>query len=190
MGSTLAILQPAPAMAQVPQCRCKFAKPPWEAFGTKAFCSAKMRPGLTTCEVAFAGFGADPKLVTSIVGRDPAEYQRDVLEVVKAFEQYVGGDKAAGLNSPVFLSKALLVLMRGAYLRGPQDDKEVQETKLLDFAVRRFFEKYSDQVTSVFLGKSPAFSTEVDNAKFEVGRGTIIVDHPAGAITTIYIPVE
>ncbi|MGY3499453.1 MULTISPECIES: hypothetical protein [unclassified Bradyrhizobium] len=190
IGSTLAILQPAPATAQVALCKCNFAKPQWEAFGTKAFCAAKMRPGLTTCEVAFAGFGADPKLVSSVVGRDPAEYQRDVLEVVKAFEQYVAGDKAVGLNTPGFLSKALLVLMRGAYLRGPQDDKEIEQTKLLDSAVQQFLDKYSGQVTDVFLGRSPPFSTKVADAKLQIGRGTVDVEHPAGTITALYIPAE
>lgn len=189
IGSTSAILTPAPAAAQVAQCKCKFAKPPWEAFGTKAFCAAKMRPGLTTCEIAFAGFGADPKLVASVVGRDPVEYQQDVLEVLKAFEQYVAGNRAVGLT-PSFLSKALLVLMRGAYLRGPQDDKEIEQTKLLDSAVRSFLEKYSGQVTDVFLGKSPPFSTEVADAKLQIGRGTVNVEHAAGTVATIYIPAE
>jgi hypothetical protein len=128
--------------------------------------------------------------VASVVGGDPAEYQRDVLEVVRAFEQYVAGDKTAGLNTPGFLSKALIVLMRGAYLRGPQDDKEIQQTKLLDSAVRSFLEKYSGQVTDVFLGKSPPFPKEVADAKFQIGRGTVIVEHAAGTIATIYIPAE
>ncbi|WFU32388.1 hypothetical protein QA635_38925 [Bradyrhizobium brasilense] len=189
IGSTPAILTPAPAAAQVALCKCKFAKPPWEAFGTKAFCAAKMRPGLTTCEIAFAGFGADPKLVASVVGRDPVEYQQDVLDVLKAFEQYVAGNRAVGFT-PSFLSKALLVLMRGAYLRGPQDDKEIEQTKLLDAAIRGFLEKYSAQVTDVFLGKSPPFSTEVADAKLQIGRGTVNVEHAAGTIATIYIPAE
>lgn len=190
MGSTLAILTPSPATAQVAICHCTFAKPPWEAFGTKAFCAAKMRPGLTTCEIAFAGFGADPKLVNSVVGRDPAEYQKDVLDVVRAFEQYVAGDKAVGLNSPDFLSRALLVLMRGAYLRGPQDDKQIEQTKSLDSAVQGFLEKYSGQVMDVFRGRRPPFSTEVADAKFQIGRGTINVEHAAGTVATIYIPAE
>jgi hypothetical protein len=187
---TLAIITPSPAVAQVAQCTCKFAKPPWEAFGTKAFCAAKMRPGLTTCEISFAGFGADPKLVNSVTGRDPAEYQKDVLEAVRAFEQYVAGDRAVGLNSPDLLSKLLLVLMRGAYLRGPQDDKNIEQTKLLDSAVRGFLEKYSGQVTDVFRGKIPPFATEVADAKFQIGRGTVSVEHAVGTVATVYIPAE
>ena len=34
------VVVPPPALAQEPKCQCKFAQPPWEAFGTNAACSA------------------------------------------------------------------------------------------------------------------------------------------------------
>jgi hypothetical protein len=93
------------------------------------------------------------------------------------------------LAAPKFLDKALPLFMRGAYLRSV-DDSSLEEIKSLDNAISNFLKKSIDDISDTFLGRKAAFSAELNGARFQVGRGYITVDHPAGHLTTIYFPAE
>jgi hypothetical protein len=179
----------APARAQG-SCPCKFKEAPWEAYGTKAACTTYTRKGGTSCEVEFGGVGADPRLVAQILAIDPSRYQTETYDLLSRFLQYLRDNKKEQLVEPQFLSAALLVFMRGAYLRGPLDGDALNQTKSLDAAVRNFLEKYSGQISKVFTGSDKEFSEPIGNANFTVGKGYIIIRHTAGLLTTRYIPAE
>ena len=180
-----------PAQAQQgPICLCEFKEAPWEAYGTKAACSTFTRKGGTSCEIEFGGISADQKLIAEILRVNPTAYNAEAYNNLITFLQYLKEGRKLQLLDPKFISTALPTFMRGAYLRGPLDDNTIQQARSLDAAIKSFFEKYSDQVSSVFRGSSPEFSTEIGNATFTVGKGYIVVKHPAGILITRYIPPE
>jgi hypothetical protein len=185
-GAFLLLLHSVTALAQGPACRCNFAQPPWEAYGTKALCVTYSRKGRTSCEVSFAGAGADMKIASQVLGIDPAQYKRDLSTVLGSFVEYTTEGRVPLTSSPDTLANSLLVLMRGAYVRGPLDDPKVMQS--LDSAIKSFLEKYRAQVTGVFVGKDPPFKAEVNDARFDVGRGYIVIEHPAGTLITRYAP--
>ncbi|MGY3485443.1 hypothetical protein ACVW1C_003326 [Bradyrhizobium sp. USDA 4011] len=178
------------ALAQAPGCPCTFKEAPWEAYGTKAACTTITRKSGTSCEVEFGGLGADPKIAAQVLGLDPAVYTRNVYETVGLFLQYLKDNNREALANPKFLSTAVPMFMRGAYLRTPRGDFNLSQVQSLDSAIIIFSEKYSDLVSKVFLGGASEFSTTIGDANFTVGRGYITVKHPFGLLITRYMPAE
>lgn len=168
-------------------CRCRFSKPPWEAFAPNTACTIIMHPGKTTCEIDFGGLGADRKLISGVLGEDPASYRRRTFNVLSEYLQYLRDNKQDLLADPKFLSTALPQFMRGAYLRASMDD--IEQVKKLDSAITDFIRKYPDEISQALQGKRE-LSTKVGDAQFEVGKGYISVDHPAGRLITRYVPGE
>jgi hypothetical protein len=178
------------AQAQAPGCPCTFKEAPWEAYGTKAACTTISRKGGTSCEIEFGGVSADPNVVEQVLGLKPTEYFPRVYEVLGAFLQYLRDNKREALADPKFLSTALPIFMRGAYLRRPVSDDRISQAKSMDSAIMAFSEKYSDQVSKVFLGSAPELKVTVNDANFRVGRGYVTVDHPFAFLFTRYMPAE
>jgi hypothetical protein len=179
------------AQAQSSICPCSFKEPPWEAYGTKAACTTIIRKGGTSCEVEFGGISTDQKTAAQVLGVNPAEYTGQVYEVLGAFLQYLRNNKREALADPKFLSVALPIFIRGAYLRRPLNDDDVRQARSLDSAIKAFLEKYSDQVSKIFLGNAPPdLKVTVNDANFVVGRGYLTVSHPIGFIVTRYMPAE
>ena len=178
------------AQAQAPICTCTFKEPPWEAYGTNAACSTIVRKGGTSCEIEFGGLSADPRIAAQILGLSPSEYSRQVYEVLGTFLQYLRDNRRADLANPKFLSIALPIFMRGVYLRPPLSDEAISQAKSLDVAITSFTEKYSDQVSNVFLGKQPNLKANVNGANFFVGRGYLTVESSLGFLVTRYMPAE
>src|SRR5262249_2276738 len=120
VGWSFVVCPPIQALAHEQKaCECKFSRPPWEAFGAKAACSAFTRPGKTSCNIEFGGIGTDTKIAAEILGLDPTTYKRDTYDQLTTYLQLLRDDKKAQLIEPKFLSRALITFMRGAYLRGP-----------------------------------------------------------------------
>jgi hypothetical protein len=177
-----------PAIAQTKRCTCDFADSKWEAYGTKSVCATFMHKARTSCEVEFGGFGADPK-VMSTLGIDPAAYQAERVKALTTYFQSLQG-RPQELFDPKFLQTILPIIMRGAYLR-PMNDVSPDGLKDLDSTVIGFFadEKNATIIREVFLGGS-SYSTSYKAAKIEVKRGYVIVDHPVGRIVVIYVPQD
>jgi hypothetical protein len=178
------------AQAQAPSCPCTFKEAPWEAYGTKAACTTITRKGGTSCEIEFGGVSADPKVAEQVLGLKPSEYSAQVYEVLGTFLRYLKDNKREALADPKFLSTALPIFMRGAYLRRPINDDSISQAKSLDSAITTFLGKYSDQVSKVFLGNAPELKVTVNDANFTVGRGYVTVNHPFGFLITRYMPAE
>jgi hypothetical protein len=178
----------SPAFAQMKKCTCDFAESKWEAYGTKAVCATFMHKGRTSCEVEFGGFGADPNVISAL-GGNPADYQMKRAQALTRYFQDVQNNNRDDLFDPKFLQTILPFLMRGAYLR-PMADVPIDNIKRLDSAVVTFVEKNSSDVSDTFRGRKPPFSKQWDEAKIEVGRGFMTVDHPAGRIAVIYFSPE
>jgi hypothetical protein len=178
------------AQAQAPVCTCTFKEPPWEAYGTKAACSTLVRKGGTSCEIEFGGLSADPRIAAQILGLSPSEYSRQVYDVLGTFLQYLRDNQRTELANSKFLSIALPIFMRGVYLRQPLSDEAIIQAKSLDVAITSFSEKYSDQVSNVFLGKEPNLKANVNGVIFFVGRGYLTVESSLGFIVTRYMPAE
>lgn len=182
-------VRPAFAQAKGQGCVCDFADPKWTARGTNAACSVLMHPGRTSCEIQFAGIGANPNLISKVLGRDPKAYRAETFEVINIYFQYLRDNRRDSLSDPKFLTRALPVFIRGAYLsEATIDDTTLARTVALDKAIMQFIEKYSSDISNVFLNKQAPFRAEVDEARFQVGNGSILIDHPAGRLITIYIP--
>lgn len=179
----------APALSQTKKCTCDFANSKWEAYGTKAVCATFMHKGRTSCEVEFGGFGADPHLMSRL-GLDPVSYQAERSVALGRYFQDLQKDDRNDLSDPKFLQTILPIIMRGAYLR-PMNDTPIDQIKDLDATIVRFLDgKNASDVSNTFLAKSPPFTREFNGAKFEVGRGYMIVDHPVGRLTVVYFPAE
>ena len=179
-----------PAHAQG-RCECRFADSKWQAFGTNAACTAFMGRSRTSCEVAFGGLGADVNVARSVLGSAYPEYQTQIIGVLRQYLDLLERNNRDGLADPKFIRTALPIFMRGAYFRVPRDDADAAEARILDAAVTGFFDKYSDDVSRVFLGKKEAFSTSVNDTKFEIGKGYIVLDDSLGGrLITSYMPAE
>jgi hypothetical protein len=96
----------SPSMAQIKICECKFRDSQWQAFGTKALCSAWMRPGRTSCVIDFGGIGADPKLVEEVLGIKQSIYKRETYNVVVTYLEHLRDNKIDEVIDPKFLSRA------------------------------------------------------------------------------------
>jgi hypothetical protein len=181
-----------PVFAQAKQqgCTCAFADPHWEAHGTNAACAAFMHKGRTSCEVEFGGLGATPNLVSQVLGVSYGAYRNDTFEILNVYLQYLRDGKMASLADPNFLRKALPILMRGAYLRGTIDDVSLEQRKRLDNTITEFLNKFAPDISDVFMRKREPFITEFADAKFEIGRGYIVIDRSEDHLVTVYIPAE
>ncbi|MDA9505440.1 hypothetical protein XI09_12285 [Bradyrhizobium sp. CCBAU 11386] len=188
VSAVLFLFLVAPAQAQSPACSCTFKEAPWEAYGTKAACTTITRKGGTSCEIEFGGLSADPR-IASALGIDAADPSK-VYEVLETFLRLLRRNDRAALSQPRFLSEALPIFMRGAYLRPPHGELNAGQVRSLDKAVKIFADKYSDQVSKVFLGSTSEFSTTIDDASFTVGAGYIVVRHPFAVLVTRYLPQE
>jgi hypothetical protein len=177
-------------MAQQRPCECYFKDTAYKAIGTKAACTAWMRRGKTFCEVEFAGVGTDTNLVATLFGREPASYSREVYDVLSVYAQYVRDGKRDDLVSPAFLRRALPIFMRGAYLRGNMEGRELGLIKDLDSRIGAFVEKFAPEISAVFLGNKSEFTTEIPPTKFHVGKGYILVEDPAGDLIQRYMSAE
>jgi hypothetical protein len=178
------------AYAQAPACSCSFKEPPWEAYGTKAACSTIVRKGGTSCEIEFGGISTDPKVAAQVLGVNPTEYARQGYDVLGTFLQYLRDNKREALADPKFLAIALPIFMRGVYLSHPLSDDGISQARSLDAAIRSFSEKYSGQVSKVFLGFAPELKVTVNDANFTVGKGYLTVSSSFGFIFTRYMPAE
>jgi hypothetical protein len=171
-------------------CPCSFKDPPWEAYGTKAACTAIVRKGGTSCEIEFGGISADPKVAAQVLGVNPADYTRQMYDVLQQFLQYLRDNKRDALADPKFLATALPSFMRGAYFRHPLNDENISQARSLDAAIVTFLAKDAGQVSKVFLGGAPPFKDTFNGATFSVERGSLTVDHPFGVLITRYMPAE
>jgi len=181
----LALFAAAPANAQTnqPRCTCEFADSSWHAYGTKAACAVYMHDGKKTCEVEFAGVSANPNLVSKATGQPIVQY--DFGYAIGYFEVLAKRD-ITRLADPKLFVPQIKALMRGAYFRGEYNDRAATMDKILV----SFFDKYTQQVSDVFLGKASAFKTEISGGQVEVGRGYITLDYASDRVTAVYFSLD
>lgn len=198
VGFFIAVSLPTPVHAQVKRCQCEFADPQWQAYGTKSACSIWMDEGKKSCEIEFGGFGADPDMITEILGREPLEYYAEVSDIVRTYLELRDKQDPA-LTSPEFIRKALPVFMRGAFLRGSPAEEPMQDWRNLNAAIIAHFEKFSVETSKVFRGsegpmdhKSEEFG--IPGVLFHTERGVVVVElkgeKVSGTLVTVFLPQE
>lgn len=164
------------------RCQCGFAAPPWKAVGTRAACTAVTSNGRTSCNIAFGGTGADPRVVQDVLKVAPGEYNRKATDLLITYLRFVN-ENPKGLSNAKFIREALPSFMRGAYLR-PGVTARLGD---LDAVVIAFAERYAGQVAEIMASDKEAVF-EVEAAKFTVTGGAITVDFDDIRIVTIFLP--
>lgn len=171
------------SFAEGSRCKCDFAQKPWEAYGTRAACSAVTTNGKTSCNISFGGTGADPKLITQILVQNPKEYERKVNATLIKYLNASQENDQRTLTHAEFISTALPIFMRGAYLR----EGVHKNLKGLDTAVLSFTKKQASQISDVFRGEKPPFKSKELNAEFSVEKGVVTADYEGIRIITVFL---
>jgi hypothetical protein len=174
-------------LAEEKSCECKFSKSPWEAYGTKAACTAYTRKSGTSCEIAFAGLGADPNLIAKVLGQDPSQYFDRVYNLLQ--ESYLPALRANDtkrLTDPELLQSALPIFMRGAFLR--DSSGSVDEAAALNKLIEGFVDKSKGDIGKTFRGDANPFEQKIGDATFTVGKGWIVVEYHDTILITVYMP--
>ncbi|MBF6570862.1 MAG: hypothetical protein IVW54_18500 [Candidatus Binataceae bacterium] len=181
-----ALLMTHSAYAQVRYCHCRFKESPWEAYGTRAACTAVTGNGGTSCNISFGGAGADPNVVGAVTGESNASYRGRFYEILFRYLTLYRQRNREALADPAFLQSALVMFMRGGYLR----NKIGADLKQVDGAVVAFVAQNTKEISDVFLGKRASFSKDIKGAKFTVEQGAIRMDTKGLQLLTVYLPRE
>jgi len=161
--------------AQNRMCTCRFDKPAYQAYGTNGACGTFVYDQGHTCEVAFAGVGANPRVLQQNLGNDAVRNQYSMAP--KIFEQYLAYEQGANINFDAqFIQNGMVVLERAALFREsasrlPFNPKDV------DAMVASFAKENSEHIAQVFGGHAPPFDMPIRGSQFTVGRGYIVLEY-------------
>lgn len=168
------------AAAQAPPgkyCECRFSSGQYEAYSVNGTCTVQ-RYGGRSCEYGFSGIGANPAVLTSILGQ--GAYSAQLQLAPQIFARYLAfaqsGDTAA-LSESGFIESALPVLARASLFREAVVGSELP-IKQIDNEIVVFSRKYSNAISEVFRGAKPPMSvTWTPDIQFEIGRGYVLMDY-------------
>lgn len=162
------------AAAQTKTCECEFSSKDYQAYGTDGACGVFMYNQSRTCEISFAGTGANKEVLTSILGENAWETTLKFAPLL--FNQYLvyaqEGDKGLYLNN-TFLGESIVVLVRGAIFRESSLEADLP-LKEIDTAFMEFSAENQNQIAETFQGKDKPFKVEWDKGvSFSVGEGYV-----------------
>ncbi len=166
------------AIAQTKTCECEFSSKDYQAYGTNGACGIFMYNKGHTCEISFAGTGANEQMLKRVLGENA--WETNVRLVPQLFQQYLAytlkGDKGLFLNSG-FISDSLVVLVRGAIFRESAFKADFPLSKI-DAAFVGFSKKYSGKIAATFQGKEIPFKVDWDEGmSFSVGEGYVEMNY-------------
>jgi len=180
--------------AQTKNCECKFDTQEYVAYGTNGACGCFMYNKNRTCEISFAGGGANGKLLSQTLGDEALKSQFEIAPII--FKQYLTfertGDKSQLLD-PTFIERSLVVLERGAIFRESSASSNLS-LKDIDKLFVDFSKTEKRQISDTFAGRSKPFSVvpEADKkAVFSVGLGYVELNfHDDAKVRVVYFSQE
>jgi len=165
-------------LAQGKKCECEFSSKDYHAYGTGGTCGIFMYNKGHTCEISFAGTGANKKILKRVLGNNA--WEANVNMTPQLFQQHMdytkSGDKGLFLDSS-FISDSLIVLVRGAIFRESVFKADLPLMKI-DSNFLRFSTQYSRKVAATFQGKEKPFAVAWDEGMvFFVGEGYVEMNY-------------
>lgn len=147
------------------QCECEFSSHEFEGFGTDAACSFVMSNDYKSCEISFAGAGADQ------VGLLFNEEQDEDLAIAMFLNSFRSIDME--INDPEVIMRATKILASGALERSRLVEKGVPVEEMY-FSTVEFVAENMDEIETIF-NESNLNSTvkEFQDGEFSVGYGWI-----------------
>ncbi len=176
------------ALAQMKTCECEFSSKDYQAYGTNGACGIFMYNKGHTCEVSFAGTGANEQMLKSMLGENA--WETNVKLVPQLFQQYLAytrkGDKGLYLDSG-FIRDSLVVLVRGAIFRKSALKADLPLSKI-DTTFVGFSKKYSGKIAATFRGKEKPFKVDWGEGMiFSVGEGYVEMNYrDVASIRAVY----
>lgn len=166
------------ALAQMKTCECEFSSKDYQAYGTNGACGIFMYNKGRTCEISFAGTGANEQLLKNMLGGNA--WETNVKLAPQLFHQYLAytrkGDKGLYLDSG-FIENSLVVLVRGAIFRESSLKADLPLIKI-DTTFIQFSKKYSEKIAETFQGKEKPFKVDWgDGMSFSVGEGYVEMNY-------------
>jgi hypothetical protein len=171
------------ALAPRKTCECEFSSKDYQAYGTGGACGIFMYNKGHTCEISFAGTGANEEILKRMLGENAWETNAKLAP--QLFQQYLAytltGDKGLFLSSG-FISDSLIVLVRGAIFRESAFKADLPLSKI-DTTFVRFSKEYSGKISATFQGKEKPFKVNWDEGmSFSVGEGYVEMNYRDFAI--------
>jgi hypothetical protein len=166
------------AIAQRKACECEFSSKDYQAYGTGGACGIFMYNKGLTCEISFAGTGANEQILKKVLGENA--WETNVKLAPQLFQQYLAytlkGDKGLFLSSE-FISDSLIVLVRGAIFRKSAFKADLPLRKI-DTIFGRFSREYSGKISATFQGKEKPFKVDwSEGMSFSVGEGYVEMNY-------------
>jgi hypothetical protein len=156
------------------QCFCEFKSPDFNAYGTNAACGVYMFRDRQSCEISFAGLGANAKVAQSVIG--DAAWQVSVKgsrELLSEYAKTMDKDGAEALPiDKAFIDRTLVVIAHGVLFRNAVARADVP-MKAISQTISNFVAKYGDAVAQVFQKKRPPFEVEYNIGRISVGVGYV-----------------
>jgi len=208
LSSVLALLLVAPTLnivhaqaqtaqtksAQSKNCECEFDTKDYEAYGTNGACGIFMYNKARTCEVSFAGTGANSKLLKDLLGDSAVQNQFAVA--LQIFERYVaygrGVEKDPKLFADAnFIERSMVVLERAALFRESSVGTKLP-LKDIDALFVNLSKESSKRIAETFAGTGGPFTIEMDkDVIFFVGRGHVELNfHKIAKVRVVYFSEE
>lgn len=168
----------APPLAPAKYCECRFSSGQYETYSVNGTCTVQRYAAGRKCEYGFSGIGANPAVLTSILGQEANQAQ--LQAAAQIFPRYLAfaqsGDTAA-LSESGFIESALPVLARASLFREAVVSAELP-VKQIDNEIVIFSSKYGNVISEVFRGKRLPLSVKwTDDLQFEIGRGYVLMDY-------------
>lgn len=171
--------QPMPAPQQAPAryCQCKFATGQYEAYSVNGACTVQRHSAGRNCEFGFSGVGANPAVLTSLLGQDAYRTQLQLApEILARYVAFAQTGDTVALSDSKFIESALPVLARASLFREAVVRTELP-VKQMDAEISEFSRKYSSVISEVFRAKqAPQTIQWGENSRFEIGQGFVLMD--------------
>ena len=161
------------AVAQTKICECEFSNNEYEAYGTGGACGIFMYNKDKTCEVSFAGAGANTEIIRKELGKSALQNQFKIVpDIFKQYLTYIEkGEKGLFLD-PAFIEISMVVIARAALFRKSSVNANLP-LKKIDALFGEFSKNNSKQIAATFQGKAKPFQVEPGKVKNEPVKGVV-----------------
>ncbi|MHC8287280.1 hypothetical protein ACYZUD_10745 [Pseudomonas sp. XS1P51] len=172
------LLAVSSAQAEVKNCECEFNSRDYQAYGTRGACGVFMYDKASICEISFAGTGANPEVLDSMLGTGTQQAQLDVSpDIFSRYLEFVRTGDTKRLSEREFIERSLPVLARASLFRAAPQIAEAP-IKQLDALVQDLARKYSGELEAVFLGEKEPRTLKWDSeSDVEIGRGYVQINY-------------
>ena len=117
-------------------------------------------------------------------------FKREGYDVSIMYLRALRNNELRSLNTPRFLSRAIPLFLRSAYLGTRRPYLPIGQLRELDANLLRFFKRNIDRVHRVFNNRDRPFTTKFGRTLIMVRRGYVIVRHGDLRIISIIFPED